>query len=386
MENKHFSLKLDFEIQELDQPSYRLPPFGINKRLSRFDEREAAFYSSRFNAEMMKGESWRDRMSAVATAKMLKNLPGYGHLDYAFSEAAWASYRPYDQSPLMAWAEEPGMRRPVEAGLKAQGRLWDGSPLKNSSIIKQAARFFGAAAAGIAVADELWFYSNDQKGLPLVFSPEAKHPEVNSEAKLIPTRLNRIIVMLIAQDRELAAFSPSPLAGAGVGFGYSRMAELASKITALIRGLGFDAIPMGNDTSLSIPLAIDAGLGEAGRHGLLLNPEYGSLVRICKVLTDLPLDPDRPITFGAAGVCQSCNICADSCPARAISFQRETGYETVCPSNNEGIKRWPVDSWACLKFWANNGKDCGICQAVCPFSRTASVGLKYNDPAKWWQE
>ncbi len=123
MENKHFSLKLDFEIQELDQPSYRLPPFGLNKNLFRFDEREAAFYSLRFNAEMMNGESWRDRMSAVAAAKMLKNLPGYCHLDYAFSEAAWASYRPYDQSPLMAWSEEPGMRRPVEAGLKAQGRL-----------------------------------------------------------------------------------------------------------------------------------------------------------------------------------------------------------------------------------------------------------------------
>ncbi len=386
MDSKHFSLRLDFEIKEVEQPSYKLPPFGISKSLSRFDEREAAFYSSRFNAEMMKGESWRDRMSAVAAAKMLKNLPGYGHLDYAFSEAAWASYRPYDQSPLMAWAEEPGMRRPVEEGLKAQGYLWKGSPRKNSSIIKQAARFFGAAAAGIAAAEELWFYSNDQTGIPLIFSPEAERPEVSPEAKLIPTRLNRIIVMLIAQDRELAAFSPSALAGAGVGFGYSRMAELASKITALIRGLGFDAIPMGNDTSLSIPLAIDAGLGEAGRHGLLLNPEYGSLVRICKVLTDLPLETDRPITFGAAGVCQSCTICAESCPARAISFQRETGYETVCSSNNEGIKRWPVDSWACLKFWANNGKDCGICQAVCPFSCTASVGLKHNDPAKWWQE
>ena len=334
----------------------------------------------------MKGKDWRARQAYVATKKMIKKVPGYGQLDYAFSEAAWASYRPYDTSPLMAWVDEPGKRRPVEAELKKQGRHWEGLPRENSKYLKRAAHFFGAAAVGITRTNELWFYATSKEGLPIIFSPGHEHPDITAEAKIIPSRLNSLVVILVPQDRELMTFSPSPLAGAAVGLGYSRMAELASKTAAFIRGLGYAAIPMGNDTSLSVPQAIDAGLGEAGRHGMLIHPRYGSLVRICKVLTDLPLEADPPVTFGAADFCRNCTICAEHCPAKAISLNRDTTFKTVCPSNNGGIKKWPVNSWACLKFWVSNGKDCGICQAVCPFSHTPPLGLKENNPLEWWHD
>jgi epoxyqueuosine reductase len=386
VDNDQFTLETNFEIKKSELPAYLRPPYGVKRTLARFDEREAAFYSSRFTTEIMGGINWRERMAAAATGKMLKNTPGYGQLDFAFSEASWRSYHPYDQSALMGWMDEPALRRPIEQGLRARGATWQGSAGQNSAILKQAARFFGAAAVGIAAVNQAWFYAIDREGLPIIFADGINQPEKNQECKLIPSHLNRIIVMLIAQDRVLAPFAPSALAGAAVGLGYSQMAETASKVAAMIRGLGYSAVPMGNDTSLSIPMAIDAGLGELGRHGLLINPDFGSLVRICKVLTDLPLEVDRPITFNTAEICRSCTICAESCPTRAISFQREATFDTVCPSNNGGIRRWPVDAWACLKFWANNGKDCGICQAVCPFSRTVPVGLKFNDPALWWSE
>ena len=384
MENNRFTLKLDFKIKAVEQPGYSRPPFGIDKNLSRFDEREAAFYSLRFAKEVMGGKSWRDRMASVATEKMLNTTSGYTQLDYALNEASWRSYHPYNQSSLMEWSDSPDIRKPIEKDLADRGCKWEGDPAHNSFVVKRAARYFGAAAVGVAALDESWFYSHDRDGLPIIFSEQVKKPEINLEGRFIPSDLKWVIVMLVAQDRELARYSPSALAGTAVGHGYSRMAEIASKMSVFVRGLGYSAIPMGNDTSLSIPLAVDAGLGEPGRHGLLLNPEYGSLVRICKVLTDLPLDIDRPISFGAAEICRNCTICADSCPARAISFASDTTYETVCFSNNKGIKRWPVNSWACLKYWANNGTDCGICQAVCPFSRTAAGSLKLNDPQAWW--
>ncbi len=384
MEQGRFTLNLDFEIKAVEQPVYSRPPFGIDNNLKRFDEREAAFYSSRFADEMLGGQSWRDRMAFVATEKMIKSVSGYSQLDYALNEASWRSYHPYNQSSLMDWGDAPEIRKPIEKNLADRGYKWKGTAAKNSVIVKQAAEYFGAAAVGVAGLNELWFYSHDRDGLPIVFSQQAEHPVINSEGRLIPSHLKWMVVMLVAQDQELARFSPSALAGTAVGHGYSKMAETASKIAVFIRGLGYSAIPMGNDTSLSIPLAVDAGLGEPGRHGLLLNPKYGSLVRICKVLTDLPLETDRPIAFGAAEICRNCTICADSCPARAISFASDTTYKTVCASNNKGIKRWPVNSWACLKYWANNGTDCGICQAVCPFSRTAAIGLKLNDPQAWW--
>ncbi len=387
MDQSQFTLRLKYKIEYLDRPSYELAPFGLRDDLSRFDERRAAFYSDSFATELMNGENWRDRMVAAATKKMLKAERGHNLLDYAFSEAAWTSYHPYDQSPLMSWNDQPEMRRPYEQKLQAAGRGWNGTPEQNSAMIKKSARFFGAAAVGIAPVRPLWFYANDRDGLPVIFSKDALNPEITAAAKVIPTSLDRVIVLLVAQDRELATYAPLPLAGAAVGLGYSGMAELASKMANLVRGLGYQAVPMGNDTSLSIPMAIDAGLGEAGRHGLLLNPEYGSLVRICKVLTDLPLAIDRPLSFGAASICGSCTICADHCPARAISFDREPTYEIRCPSNNEGIKRWTVNSWACLNFWVKNGKDCGICQAVCPFSRTETKGIKdHRDPNSWWND
>ncbi len=95
MENGRFTLKLDFEIKAVEQPVYSRPPFGIDKNLTRFDEREAAFYSSRFADEMMGGQRWRDRMASVAAEKMLKTVPGYTQLDYALNEAPWRSYHPY---------------------------------------------------------------------------------------------------------------------------------------------------------------------------------------------------------------------------------------------------------------------------------------------------
>ena len=49
---------------------------------------------------------------------------------------------------------------------------------------------------------------------------------------------------------------------------------------------------------ITIPMAVDAGLGELGRNGLLLTEKYGPRVRLCKVFTDLPLEPDEPIDLG----------------------------------------------------------------------------------------
>jgi len=61
--------------------------------------------------------------------------------------------------------------------------------------------------------------------------------------------------------------------------------------------LGYTAIPAGHDAASSILLAIDGGLGQLGRSGLLVTPEYGARVRIAKVRTDMPLIPDKPIDF-----------------------------------------------------------------------------------------
>jgi hypothetical protein len=92
-------------------------------------------------------------------------------------------------------------------------------------------------------------------------------------------------------DYTLMRTAPAYGENAATGRGYSMMAYVASSVVHFIRDLGYKAIPCGNDTALSVPMAIDAGLGELGRHGILIAPKYGPRIRISKVFTDLPLGP-----------------------------------------------------------------------------------------------
>ena len=139
-------------------------------------------------------------------------------------------------------------------------------------------------------------------------------------------------------------------------------------------------MPCGNDTALSVALAVDAGLGELGRFGLLITKEYGPRVRLCKVFTDLPLAPDPPADLGVRGFCEECKKCAQACPSRAIPEGGRTA-EPLNVSNNGGLEKWMVDAERCFGFWAANGVDCTNCRAVCPWNKPntryhrAAVGM-----------
>ena len=101
--------------------------------------------------------------------------------------------------------------------------------------------------------------------------------------------------------------APGYIGDAAASVVYSRMSLCGAMLAHFIRGLGYRAVPMGNDTALSVPLAIDAGLGELSRMGTLITPEYGPRVRLHKVFTDLPLAPDSPVEFGVWGFSRRCS-------------------------------------------------------------------------------
>ncbi len=239
------------------------------------------------------------------------------------------------------------------------------SPKELTAMVKNTAKLYGADLAGITVLDEKWIYAKDmEKPFILIDEGDAEEKE---DGFYIPKTMNRAIVLAFLMDEEMISESPELDASVATSFGYSRMGITAVSLAEYIRALGYRAIPTMNDTALSIPLAVDAGLGQLGRHGLLITPEYGSNVRLAKVLTDMPLNIDQPVDFGVTEFCENCFICAEACPSVAISSNKQT-VETNLLTGNSGVKKWYVEAEKCLTFWQANGASCANCIAVCPFT------------------
>ncbi len=79
-----------------------------------------------------------------------------------------------------------------------------------------------------------------------------------------------------------------------------------------------------------------------GCKGLLVTPKFGPRVRLAKVITDMPLSPDFPISFGVREFCEACMLCAKECPSGAITKGPRT-WEGKSPSNNPGVLKWYVE-------------------------------------------
>jgi epoxyqueuosine reductase len=320
------------------------PPYTIDAEVyARFDQRNTVF--GRLGWDKEAGFYGQD-MHANAIHLIAAGEPGCSHLEYARLHAAWTVANHFHGA--YAWTKL-GQEDPVLAQL-GMHPVTDHAQM--SAQLKETARTYGASLVGIAPLDRRWVYSHDTRGAEIDISAAFQYA----------------IVMAIAMDASAIETSPAYPAASATGVGYSRMAFAIACLAEFIRNLGYRAIPMGNDTALSIPLAIDAGLGELGRNGLLITPEYGPCVRLCKVLTDLPLMPDQPTTLGVTEICKQCRRCADACEVGAIQSDPEPSYRTVCRSNNAGIERWAVDHDRCYSFWIENGACCSTCIAACPYT------------------
>ncbi len=301
------------------------------------------------------------------------NVPNQTRLDYALSASSWHLARLGRGADLYGWTNVSGTVRGY--GLSSldawdpgeQGMSWEEASL----AVKHAACFYGASEAGIAALNPLWVYGevhvprpNDRRRtVPVVMDGDRFGQE--EDAWYIPGAMNRVIALAFEEDYWGIANSPGQLASAAVGDGYSRMAVTASTLSQFIRGLGYRAIPSGNNLGLSIPIAIDAGLGEHGRNGLLVTPRYGPRVRLAKVITDMPLVPDAPISFGVTEFCESCMLCAETCPSGSIPTGVKT-WEGPSPSNNPGAFKWYIQPESCYDY---NGFSCSNCKRSCPFSK-----------------
>lgn len=328
-------------------------PYLIDeKKYRRFDPKNSMLQRPSWDESLSTYGKW---ISTNVEKVMTSKKSGFGRLEFSMSEASWVVHDKF--SYAFTWEGE----EPSQNWKKKRFEIQDVKRFTRK--IKKVAKFFGAAEVGITKVDEKWLY----QGIEL------------------PKGVDTAIVILIEMDKIGISTSPSIISSATTGKAYSTMAFVLSCMGEFIRNLGYRAVQSGNDTALSIPLAIDAGLGALGRNGLLVTKKYGPRVRICKIFTDLPLSIDQPdyeFIQCLTNFCRTCRKCADACEKGAISFKEEMNFDHFNISNNPGVKKYYVNVEKCFEFWVEYGSDCSKCIAACPFSKIDH----FLSPEQFWED
>lgn len=346
----------------------------VRGEVQRFDERYMMFRRVMWDMPELAGKLYFTPKGPRA------GKAGYEQRDVALRNATWDLERDFamgnrgGRQLLYDWERPPKGEFPPVKGLQVPAD----DPAALTNTVKKAAHFLGASLVGVCELDHRWVYSH-------AYYPGITNPFLDGELNLaemskgeskeivIPPEFKYAIVLAFEMEYEFSKYSPTMTAGAGPGLCYSKMPFVSAMVAQFIRGLGYQAIPNGNDTALSVPMAIDAGLGELGRNGILITPEFGPRVRLAKVFTDLPLAPDQPVEFGVWKFCETCKKCAEHCPSSSIMpGEASTAVHNV--SNNQGVYRWPVNGETCLEFWEKNqSNSCMNCIRVCPFNKPGGL-------------
>ena len=224
-------------------------------------------------------------------------------------------------------------------GVVASGQQVIHNPQKMTDDIKALARANGAALVGVTL-----------------LSDETRFEEFNDPYKYA-------ISVAVPMDRESMAQTPSETSSTEIQHIYREVGLIAIKLAEHIRSLGYPALACtnivpGTTVVLHVPIAIQAGLGQLGKHGSMITKEYGSNVRLATILTDLPLVPDEPVDLGVDDFCLNCKICTTNCPPHAIFETKQTV---------RGEEKWYVNFDTCIPYFVANNS-CAICIEVCPWS------------------
>jgi len=102
-----------------------------------------------------------------------------------------------------------------------------------------------------------------------------------------------------------------------------------------------------------------AGIGWAGKNCAVISPEWGSWIYLGEMITNIPFDPDTPITED----CGECTLCIDACPTGALVGPGQL-HASSCISFVTQTKGFVEDKFK-LKI-GNRLYGCDTCQVVCP--------------------
>ena len=330
---------------------------GITPEYRPFDQANDMFSRGFWDPRFANKITMKFFRSFVKPRERVRDEDGFTQQDFALRNGPWVVTEMFAEMHKAAGRRD-GFTDDFTPHLPPRVEPADiGTPREAARSVKKVAKLYGADLVGITDYDPKWTYHSK-------FSARS----VASRPMELPEGLTSVIVLGKAMEYDIIRMSPTATASAGPASGYAEDAITLLALAQYIRSLGYKAVANQNDTTLAIPYAIKAGLGEYGRNGLCITPEFGPRVRFGRILTDMPLTHDVPLHFGVAQTCDICRRCANNCPPQAIDHGDPSTY-TFNRSNITGVKKWTTDGEKCFKFWVSRGTDCANCIRTCPYNK-----------------
>ncbi len=345
------------------------PTYEIDGEVARFDERDTVFSREAlvpgspeeldYHERHPEKRDVDERLACFILSKMEEGAGGE-HLARAVYESHFLT------SAALALPDQVD-------GKPASGRIeWD--PAEASMRIKEFARTLGADDVRIGPLKPEWVYSH--KGSRPFFGEGYTNPpyfkgipggyQGARYGDSIELGHRHAVSLAFRQDKDLIATGATRAVDFEVGRVYAKSVIASVQLARFIRALGHPARAhhLRNYLVMLVPVAVDAGIGELARTGYVVSRTLGADFRLSCVTTDLPLEHDEPVDIGMQDFCSKCKKCAVNCPAGAIPL----GEKTV----TRGVRKWQLGEEACLLYWGRAGYTCGICQAVCPWTKPAN--------------
>ena len=238
-------------------------------------------------------------------------------------------------------------------------------PAVLTAHIKRVARYLGASDVGIMRVQPQFLYSGGRYPDDGTAAGASAPP---ATAETTTKRYPYAIALIYAWDYEMGRAHRHRIGDIAYHFGAEHLRTTYANLASYIREMGYS---VATRVATSMPVALAAGLGEIGRHGMLITERFGARVHLGDpILTDMPLITDEPIDIGVTDFCQVCKKCANTCPTNSITTK---GKEVI-----NGVEKFKINWETCYRlrphvmdYW----DICLTCVTVCP----------YTKPDVWWR-
>ncbi|MGI2336497.1 MAG: reductive dehalogenase [Dehalogenimonas sp.] len=373
--------KRSWWVKEGDEPSNPIDW----QLMQRLDQRQVNSYmpgGSNNNSEEMKA------LKANNTEYVLKwcienyypEYTGNTTRDNAMNLVSGISTSPYSLGYAGPFDGMGLVKTPEQLGIPR----WESTPEDNLKTLRAAFRSFGAAdVACIEITPEktrkiIWTHQQRNGELPYPYK-EIKNKSYEFEdvpkayytdtKMVIPENCRTMIVWTALMQPEITLREGSPLGKSSTSLAYARSQTINTNVAEFVRALGYQSLnAFRAHMTCAAPRGILSGVGEHNRMCLpTMSPEYGMFVRTVNgILTDMPVATTKPVNAGMYKFCETCGICADSCPYGALpkgkpSWESEFGSNhSIHAGNTPGYEGYRMDVTHCTK--------CGVCQGSCPFN------------------